>query len=160
MSRLVLAVLGGGVLAAAIRWPVVAGVLLVFAAVTAGGGRRYHRWASALAASRVGEDIGTFAREFDRRAPGFDPHVARAVWDALRAELAAGGPPVPIRPTDHLTRDLRLDPEDVALDLLAEVAARTGRDLESAPRRSPPARVETVADLVAFVAALPRRATG
>jgi hypothetical protein len=38
-----------------------------------------------VSAERQGEDIGTFAKAFDRRAPEFDPWVVRAVWDALQA---------------------------------------------------------------------------
>lgn len=156
-GRLVLAALAAGLLAAAARWPAVAGVLLVFVAVGVVGGRHHRRWVAALAAARAGEDIGTYARAFDRRFPGFDPWVARAVWDALRADLAAGAAAIPIRPTDDLTRDLRLDSDDLAFDVLAQVASRTGRDLRAAPYRVPPPRVNTVADLVAFVAGLPRR---
>jgi len=51
------------------------------------------------ARDRAGEDIGTLARAFDRRAPNFDPWVIRAVWDALAPWTALrGGRPVPAAP--------------------------------------------------------------
>ena len=40
-----------------------------------------------LASDRIGEDIGTFARGFNRRTEPFDPWVVRATWDALTSLL-------------------------------------------------------------------------
>src|SRR5688572_6522200 len=53
-----------------------------------------------LASERSQEDIGTFARAFDRRREPFSPHVVRAVWDALEPYVSLEGSPVPVRSTD------------------------------------------------------------
>jgi hypothetical protein len=61
--------------------------------------RRHHHH---LLDQRPGEDIGTFARAFDRRAEPFDPWVVRATWDALVPYVTHGDWHVPLRPTDRL----------------------------------------------------------
>jgi hypothetical protein len=73
-----------------------------------------------IASERMGEDIGTFARAFDRRTEPFDPWVVRATWEALQF---VG---IPLRPTDRLGEDLCIDDE---LDLVSEIAERTGHSL-------------------------------
>src|SRR6516164_842134 len=79
VTWLVLAGLLAGLIAAVIAWPVplgfVFGVLLVVS-VTASW--VHHRQFRRLAADRNGEDIGTFARTFDRCMEQFDPWVVRA----------------------------------------------------------------------------------
>ena len=45
----------------------------------------------------AGEDIGTFARAFDRRSEPFDPWVVRATWDALLPYCG-----FPLRPADRV----------------------------------------------------------
>ena len=108
-----------------------------------------------LADARVGEDIGTFARAFDRRAPEFDPWVVRAVWDALQQHVEARGRHVPLRPSDQLVAHLDIDADDLE-DVAVEAATRAGRN-SSDWRANPVNRpVETVADLVRLVALQPR----
>lgn len=159
-SWALLAALSGSVLAAVLLSPVarvaVAGVAvcMLLAALV---GRQRPR---ARPHRRVGEDIGTFARALDRREATFDPWVVRAVWDALQAELRTSGVELPLRPGDRLVADLGLDSDDLAFDVLPAVAARTGRSdawehVRANPMRD---RVDTVADLIRFVALLPRRA--
>jgi hypothetical protein len=107
---------------------------------------------------RTGEDIGTFVRTLDRRDPAFDPRVVRAVWDALRAELRAGGTDMPLQPGDRIAADLGIDWEEVEFDVLPAVAARTGRSLAIREARRNPMyrRVRTVVDLIRFIALQPR----
>jgi hypothetical protein len=105
--------------------------------------------------ARVAEDIGTFVRALDRRAEWFDPRVVRAVWDALRAERGTSEPPIPLRPMDRLSADLGIEADDLDFDVLPEIAARTGRTLERAEVNPYYGRVETVMDLIRFVAAQP-----
>jgi hypothetical protein len=112
--------------------------------------RRFGR----LARQRKGEDIGTFARAFDRRGKDFDPLVVRAVWDALQPHCRHRGGAVPLRPTDRFAT-LAMDLEEI-LDVAEEVSQRTGRSLGH-PESSRIGRVETVKDLVEFFCALPTR---
>lgn len=123
-------------------------VLGVFSAFDA------RRRLKALKAQRVGEDIGTFARAFDRRAPTFDPLLARAVWDSVQS---AYGPdaPVPLRPSDR-PEDLLLDEEEFDFDALAIIAERAGRSLEGLERNPYYGHVATLADLVSLLASQPR----
>jgi hypothetical protein len=127
-------------------------VALVATVGSVGFGRRVR----ALQASRAGEDIGSFARALDRRSPGFDAHVVRAVWDSLQSYFGAEAP-VPLRPADRLVEDLLIDPEDLGDEaVLGVIAARSRRSLAGVYTAQRFGRVATVADLVACVAAQPR----
>lgn len=102
-----------------------------------------------LRAARAGEDIGTFARSFDRRSPEFDPHVVRATWDALQNQLDPKEGSYPLRAADRLEEDLGLLPEDVE-DAIIEVIARAGRSSEATRANPVYGHVVTVADFVRF----------
>jgi hypothetical protein len=86
---IVLATLLAGFVGVVVAWPLVmipVGIMVIVAAVhTVVDNRRLRR----MAAERANEDIGSFARGFDRRAEPFDPWVVRAQWPT--------GPP-PLRP--------------------------------------------------------------
>lgn len=110
-----------------------------------------------LAAARPGEDIGTFARAFDRRGEPFDPHVVRAVWDALQPYMIYGRGRVPVRLTDRIDEDLDIDWDDIDMGLLQEVAGRAGRSLEGLEANPWYGRVRTVGDLVRLLSTQPRR---
>src|SRR5438105_187153 len=89
----------GALVAAVIAWPLPMGgilaVLLVGTLVMIPVDNRYFQ---RLASQRVGEDIGTFARAFDRRNEPFDPWVVRATWDALQVYVRYPGGRLPLRP--------------------------------------------------------------
>ena len=102
------------------------------------------------------EDIGTFARAFDRRGDWFSPHVVRAVWDALEPYVTLGGSRVPVRPTDRIDEDLHIDWDDIEL-MLSEVANRTGRSIEGIEENPWYGRVRTVGDMVRLLSAQPLR---
>lgn len=108
------------------------------------------------ARDRSGEDIGTFARSFDRRSTVFDPWVIRAVWDALAPWTKVGDLRLALRPSDVIA-DLGCVDEDLD-DVLIEAASRARRDLTAVATHAPTVPVETVGDLVAFVVTLPRSA--
>jgi hypothetical protein len=101
-----------------------------------------------LKASRVGEDIGTFARAFDRRAPGFDPLLVRAAWDVLQS-LYGSAAPVPLRPTDRLA-DLWIDEEDL-YDSLPLIAERTGRPVDEFANAQSVRELKTIGDFVSLL---------
>ncbi len=136
--------------AAAIVWTAVAYVLFAVIAACVFYGffedRRLHR----IAAERAGEDIGTFARAFDRRIEPFDPWVVRATWDALRSYVK-----IPLRPADRIGADLHIDDEDLEDDLLEEVAFRAGRSLDRLEANPMYRQVVTVGDFVRLVTLQP-----
>ncbi|MBK8247545.1 MAG: hypothetical protein IPK85_09145 [Gemmatimonadetes bacterium] len=155
-----LALIIAGIVAAVLASPVArgaAGILVVGLAVAAVAERRSRE---AMRTLRVGEDIGTFARALDRRDPAFDPWVVRAVWDALRGGYERAGWEMPLRPGGPWRADLGIDGEDLEFDVLPTVTTRTFRsftweDVHANPMYD---RVDTVADLIQFVALQPRRA--
>lgn len=107
-----------------------------------------------VSAERQGEDIGTFAKAFDRRSPEFDPWVVRAVWDALQPYRSHRGGVAPLRPSDRLT--LLMGVDDIYDVVAPEIAQRAGRSLDN-PEANPKYRqVETVADVVQFFWHQPR----
>ena len=106
-----------------------------------------------LAQGRENEDIGSFARSFDRRREPFDPHVVRAVWDAFQPYVRFRGRTVPLRATDRIDEDLHVDWDDIDMGILDEVAARAGRSLDDVEANPCYGRVRTVGDLVRFVCA-------
>lgn len=136
------------VLVWAALWPIL--ILAHFA------GRRHLR---RLAAGRIGEDIGTFARGFNRRSGPFDSWVVRATWDALTPYVRFDGRSLPLRHTDRLVEDLHIDPDDILLDLksdlIADVAERSGHSLDLPMSNPQDDRMETVGDLVRFVTKQP-----
>lgn len=101
-----------------------------------------------VSVERQGEDIGSFAKAFDRRAPEFDPWVIRAVWDALQPYRTHRGGVAPLRPSDSLKSFLDVD--DVYEQVASDVAQRAGRSLDSPEANPKYGKVETVADLVQF----------
>jgi hypothetical protein len=119
--------------------------------------RHFHR----LLAERPGEDIGTFARAFDRRTQPFDPWVVRATWDALVPDVVCEGRkvPVPLRPSDRLFEELHIDPEDIEFiffEIVEEIATRSGHSLNNLENNPYFGEFETVGDLVHFISRQPR----
>jgi len=139
------------------RHPVGAAVAAACVGVVVLVGCLLDRRLARRARERAGEDIGTFARAFDRRAPTFDPWVVRAVWDALSpwTELHGGGC-LPLRPSDAI-EELGCVDEDLD-DVLVEAAARARRSLAGVKANPYYGRVVTVGDLVAFMSHQSREA--
>jgi hypothetical protein len=107
-----------------------------------------------IAADRLGENICSFTRAFDRRRPDFDPWVIRAVWDALQPYRTFRGGVAPLRTSDQL--ESFIDPEELDLVIVPEVAERTGRTLDNFAANPQYGHVETVADIVEFFWQQPR----
>jgi hypothetical protein len=106
-----------------------------------------------LSESRSGESICEFARSFEPRE--IDTWVVRAVYEQLQQYLG-GDLRVPIRATDRLQKDLRIDAEDLEMDLMAEISQRAGRSLTNTTANPYYDRVRTVEDLVLFINAQPK----
>src|SRR5579872_482881 len=115
----------------------------------------HRRYLRGLANDRSGEDIGTFARAFDRRSEPFDPWVVRATWDALGLYVSFDGQRLPLRPDDRLLDDLRIDPDDVEFSLIPEVAKRSGHSLKNPERNPHFGKVSAIRDFVRFIASQP-----
>jgi hypothetical protein len=128
-------------------------LLLLFCIASEAESRRRLR---RLVAERPREDIGTFARAFDRRGESFSPHVVRAVWDALEPYVSLKGSRVPLRPTDRIDRDLHIDWDDIEM-ILSEVAERTGRSTDGIEANPWYGRLSTVGDMVRLLSAQPPR---
>ncbi len=101
-----------------------------------------------MAAERVGEDLCSFVRSFDRRAA--DPWLLRATYEELQPYCRFRGGVLPLRATDRFEEDLRIDGEE--LDYLAlDVARRAWRSMEHPEANPFYSRVTTVEDLVDFL---------
>lgn len=114
---------------------------------------RERRHLATLAVQRDGESICQFARSFARRE--VDTWVVRAVYESLHGYL---GGRLPIRADDRLRQDLRLDDDDLDLDLLEQMALLSGRSLVRTVDNPWFGRVTTVRDLVSFLEHQPRLA--
>ncbi len=110
-----------------------------------------------LASERSGEDIGTFGRSFDRRTEPFDPWVIRATWDALHPYVAFSGGCLPLRQTDRLDEDFRIDPDDID-DFICEVATRSAPSLDHTEVNPFYGKIVTVGDVVRAITLQPRAA--
>lgn len=91
--------------------------------------------------------ICEFAREFDSRA--VDTWIIRAVYEQLRAALPTNEK-MPIKASDNLSDTLKLDEDDLDLDLVEEIAQRTGRSTENFEMNPYYGKVTTARDLVLF----------
>ena len=155
---LILLALGGALLFALISHPIatlaILGVLVLIPFLTKPGRKKR---VGAIRHERANEDIGSFARAFDRRGePQVDPWAIRAVWDALTPLTAAGGQTIPLRPTDRWEADLGIDPEDIEdlVPQLVEQCERAPGDWKANPFYE---RLSTVGELVYFISAQPLR---
>lgn len=101
-----------------------------------------------MAEERAHEGICTFARSFDRNQ--VDTWVIRAVHDELQQQVKFPEGACPLRASDTLEKDLKIDPDDIE-DLLPVVTQRTGRSLEHTERNPFFGKIETVGDFVLFI---------
>lgn len=118
--------------------------------------RRDKRNFEALANTRDGESLCRFARSFDTRQT--DTWVIRAAHQEIQRLLHAYVPHFPVRASDSLLNNLRLDADDVD-DLVQDIATRCGRSLEKTESNPYYAKLHTVSDLVRFIHAQPRIVT-
>ncbi|WP_431258332.1 hypothetical protein ACQ86G_28070 [Roseateles chitinivorans] len=108
-----------------------------------------------LAAARAAQSICEFSRDFDLRA--VDSWVVRAVYEALQDEMAVvhGLKDFPIRADDRMVADLRIDPEELDLDIVERVANRACRSLDDWTANPFRDKTDTVRGLVLFLNAQP-----
>jgi len=65
-------------------------------------------------------------------------------------------PNFPVRATDRLIEDLMLDPDDIDMEVVFDVARRTGRSIRNTKENPFYGGVKTAQDLVAFFCAQDR----
>jgi len=108
-----------------------------------------------LTNSRPDDNLCTFARSFDRGS--VDTWLIRAVYDALQKQLQdKDGVPFPIRSTDRLREDLKIDDEDLD-EIALSIAPRAGYDLSDTNSNPLCGKVTTVNDMVIFFTHQPKK---
>lgn len=108
-----------------------------------------------IAADRADESICTFARAENCRS--LDTWVVRAVYEEIQGHLASECSGFPLRWTDRLKEDLRIDPDALDEEVAIDIAERTGRELNCTETNPLFGKVETVRDLVLFFQGQPKR---
>ncbi len=155
---LVIAVFLGGYACSLWAWPSpMLALSLLLALVVLVERRRYKRHIRAIIESRPGESVCTFVRAVAFRE--IDTRVVRAVFEQLQNHVGDGHAPFPIRPSDRLTEDLRIDDDELELEVANEIAQRSARDLSETRSNPYYGKVVTVEDLIRFFCAQPRNAT-
>jgi len=107
--------------------------------------------------SRAEESICTFVRALSIRE--FDTWVVRAVFEQLQNDLRDCCERFPLRPSDRLLEDLRIDPDDLDEVLVWQIAQRSGRSLSDCRANPYYGSVVTIEDLIRFFCAQPKSAT-
>jgi len=95
------------------------------------------------------ESLCSFVRGFNYRT--IDTWILRAAYEQVQPLVG-----FPIRKTDNLRQDLKLDAEDID-DIGEEIAQRTSRQLTDTEMNPYFDRVNTVEDLVLFFSHQPRK---
>ena len=99
------------------------------------------------------DTICDFRRSFDVRQ--VDPWIIRATYEAFGRWFDAKEVHFPLRASDAIRDDLKVDPEDVE-DLVHEVAQRAGYDISNCEANPLYGKVQTVGDFVMFFTHQPR----
>jgi len=156
---ILLAAVGAGLAYAVASAPVgaTAALLLLCGAFVWGHrvGKRREEQLRRLAATREGQSICEFARDFEIRT--VDTWIIRAVYEQVQRQLRHVHPAFPVRAGDRLKEDLFLDDDDLDMDVAPEVEQRTGRSLDNSGANPHFGKVRTVRDLVLFFQSQPVR---
>jgi hypothetical protein len=115
---------------------------------------KFVRHMNLLSQQRAGEDICTFVRSFDCRKT--DTWILRAVYEEMSKYCQVKNRFIPIRPEDRWKEDLKIDAEDLGMDLLPDIADRSGRSLKNTNLNPYYSKVKTVQDLVNFLEHQPK----
>src|SRR5262245_39351363 len=121
---------------ATLWWPLVILVPALIVGISSIGWHRDRRMAEA----RKGESICQFARGFDCR--NIDSWIIRAVYEEFSGSF-------PLRPTDRLTEDLRIDGDDLDFSAI-HIPRHMGRRLDGYGRKPMYGKIETVGEGVMF----------
>ena len=127
-------------------------VLSVFAALI-GGSMLFEARRVARIRQERDDTICDFRRSFDVRK--VDPWIIRATYEAFGRWFDTKQVHFPLRASDAIGDDLKIDPEDVE-DLVHEVAQRAGYDISECEANPLYGKVETVGDFVMFFTHQPK----
>ncbi len=100
-----------------------------------------------LLEERKGLSICNFAREFNARE--VDTWIIRATYEEVQKVMCTDQA-IPLKSEDHLFETLKLDEDDLDLDLIEIISQRTGRSLDKYENNLYYGRVTTVRNLVLF----------
>lgn len=106
-----------------------------------------------VAKARTEESICNFARSFPRKDS--DPWLIRAVYEELQNYFKGDVAHLPLRASDRIDEDLRIDREDLD-DIAYDIAHRAGYDMTDAQNNPLFNKVKTVADIVQFMTFQPK----
>jgi hypothetical protein len=101
-----------------------------------------------LLEERKGLSICNFAREFNARE--VDTWIIRATYEEVQKSICTKQP-IPLKAHDHLFETLKLDEDDLDLDLVEIISQRTGRSLAQYENNPFYGKVTTVRNLVLFL---------
>jgi len=101
-----------------------------------------------LLEERKGLSICNFAREFNPRE--VDTWIIRATYEEVQKSICTEQQ-IPLKGEDHLFETLKLDEDDLDLDLVEIISQRTGRSLEQYENNPFYGKVTTVRNLVLFL---------
>ena len=110
--------------------------------------KRIKKNLSILRDERKDQSICEFARAFEKYK--VDTWVIRAVYEQIQEYVAMSGVILPLKATDDILELLGIDSEDLEMDILDEIAQRTGRSIENTERNPFYGKVQTLEDLVLF----------
>ena len=128
-------------------------VLFIFALLLGWLAKRHDDKLRRLAQSRPHDSICTFARALNPRKT--DPWIIRAAYEELGSLLPKTDRPFPLRASDRLAEDLKIDEEDRD-DSFVSAAERVGRSLKNTLQNPYFDKVKTVEDFVMFLEHQPR----
>jgi hypothetical protein len=154
-GKVAIGVLTAGFGAAVIAAPaVILGIVGVLAASTILLEQRRTQRMGPLLTARDGEDVGSFARAFNRHAGPLDPWAIRAVWHTVVPMTTTRGKLIPLRPSDRFVEDLGIDPEDIEY-AVPKLVTQCERDIKGYRTNPYYTKLDTVGGLVRFISAQP-----
>lgn len=122
---------------------ILVGILFIFSYIN---NKKYKRKILEIANSRPDYDIGNFAKSFDCRQ--VDTWIIRAVYEQTQKYLESIYPEFPLHPEDKIYEDIFQDPDDFEMDLVDEIAQRSGRSLDNIEKNPYSQKLETIRDVV------------
>ena len=123
-------------------------LILIFIFIQVRDERKRIKHFEILLKKRQKDSICTFARHFKYQE--VDTWVIRAVYEQLQSYINLEKTNFPIRPSDDVFTDLKIDDEDFVYNIVEEIAERTGRSLEKAESNPYYKRANIVENLVYF----------
>ncbi len=149
VAWIVLLALAAGLLYVTYENPIILLFFIVFAIYGYIDNIRRTKKFNKLIEERKELNICQFARSFDCRV--IDTWVIRAVYEQIQEYVSENNKLLAIKAEDDLLELLEIDGEDLELDMLEEIAQRTGRSIENTEKNSYFNKVNTVSDLVHFI---------